>query len=277
MGQNIISFWDRIAPFLIHYGLQIIGAIIILIIGWSISSWLGKRTRLWLQKSKRMDTTLIPIISSLVKYAGIIFTLIMVLNNFGVQTASIIAVLGAAVLAIGLALQGALSNVASGVMLLIFRPFKIGDAVQAGGVTAVVDEIGLFITKLHTFDNINVYLSNSQIWGNEIRNYSQNGTRRVDIPIRIGYKDNIDHALKVAREIIEADPRMLADPAPRFAVSDLGANSVDLMIQFWTQSSDYLDAKLDLTQRLKETFDKESISIPFPQQDVHIIQEEPSA
>lgn len=272
MNNQIQSIWNSIVPLLTQYGLKIIGAIVILIVGWVISGWLGKRTRKLLEKSQKMDATLIPILSNLVRYLGITFTILMVLNNFGVQTASIIAVLGAAGLAVGLALQGSLSNVASGVMLLVFRPFKVGDVVEAGGVLAVIDEIGLFLTKLHTFDNINVYQPNSKIWGTEIRNYSQNETRRVDIPIGIGYGDDIDHALKVAKEVIEADSRTLSDPAPMFAVSDLGDSSVNLMIRFWTKSGDFFNAKLDLTKELKQRFDKEGINIPFPQRDVHLYQ-----
>lgn len=272
MNSDIQSIWNSILPLLTTYGLEIIGAFIILIVGWIISNWLGKRTRKWLQKSQKIDATLIPILSNLVRYLGITFTLLMVLNNFGVQTASVIAILGAAGLAVGLALQGSLSNVASGVMLLIFRPFKIGDVVEAGGVLAVIDEIGLFLTKLHTFDNINVYQPNSKIWGTEIRNYSQNETRRVDLPIGIGYGDDIDHALKVVKEVVEADPRTLPDPAPLFAVSDLGDSSVNLLVRFWTKSSDFFNVKVDLTKELKQRFDKEGINIPFPQRDVHLFQ-----
>lgn len=272
MNSDIKSIWDSIVPLLTQYGLKIIGAIVILIVGWIVSGWFGKRTRKLLEKSSKMDATLVPILANLVKYLGITFTILMVLNNFGVQTASIIAVLGAAGLAVGLALQGSLSNVASGVMLLVFRPFKIGDVVEAGGVLAIIDEIDLFMTKLHTFDNINVYLPNSKIWGTEIRNYSQNETRRVDIPIGIGYGDDIDHALRVAKEVIEADTRTLSDPAPLFAVSDLGDSSVNLMVRFWTKSGDFFNAKLDLTKELKQRFDKEGINIPFPQRDVHLFQ-----
>jgi len=272
MNNDIQSIWNSIVPLLTQYGLQIIGAIVILIVGWAISGWFGKKTRKMLEKSMKMDATLIPILANLVRYLGIIFTILMVLNNFGVQTASIIAVLGAAGLAVGLALQGSLSNVASGVMLLVFRPFKVGDVVEAGGVLAVIDEIGLFLTKLHTFDNINVYQPNSKIWGTEIRNYSQNETRRVDIPIGIGYGDDIDHALKVVKEVVEADARTLPDPAPMFAVSDLGDSSVNLMVRFWTKSGDFFNAKLDLTKELKQRFDKEGINIPFPQRDVHLYQ-----
>ncbi|HKI44726.1 MAG TPA: mechanosensitive ion channel domain-containing protein [Balneolales bacterium] len=272
MNNDIQSIWNSIVPLLTQYGLQVIGAIVILIVGWAISGWFGKKTRKMLEKSMKMDATLIPILANLVRYLGIIFTILMVLNNFGVQTASIIAVLGAAGLAVGLALQGSLSNVASGVMLLVFRPFKVGDVVEAGGVLAVIDEIGLFLTKLHTFDNINVYQPNSKIWGTEIRNYSQNETRRVDIPIGIGYGDDIDHALKVVKEVVEADARTLPDPAPMFAVSDLGDSSVNLMVRFWTKSGDFFNAKLDLTKELKQRFDKEGINIPFPQRDVHLYQ-----
>ncbi len=198
--QNIIT---NVLPFLTQYGLQVIGALVILIVGWIISNWLGKRVRKLAEKSSKIDATLVPILSKTTKVLGLIITILAVLNKFGIQTTSLIAVLGAAGLAIGLALQGTLSNVASGVMLLIFRPFNVGDFVSVSGVSAIVDEVGIFVTKFHTPDNINVYLPNSKIWGNEIQNFSQNDTRRIDMVFGIGYDDDMDKAISILKEVFE--------------------------------------------------------------------------
>ncbi|HKJ46377.1 MAG TPA: mechanosensitive ion channel domain-containing protein [Balneolales bacterium] len=272
--QNITRVFEDWTPLITMYALQVLGAVIIFIIGWLIAKWADKRVGKWMKKSKRIDDTLVPIIAKSIKVLIMIITLLAVLNKFGVQTASIIALLGAAGLAIGLALQGTLSNVASGVMLLIFRPFKIGDAVTISGLTAIVDEIGLFITKLHTFDNINVYLPNSKIWGNEIHNFSQNDNRRVDMIFGIGYDDDIDKAINIIKEVFSQDERILDDPAPLIAVSELGDSSVNIMARPWTKSPDFFQTKLDLTKRMKERFDEEGINIPYPQRDVHLFKSE---
>ncbi|HKJ30822.1 MAG TPA: mechanosensitive ion channel domain-containing protein [Balneolales bacterium] len=270
--QNLQNVMNEAVPYLTRYALEILGALVILIVGWVLANWFGKRVQKWLEKSNRIDETLIPIFSKTTKAFVLIITILAVLNNFGVQTASIIAVLGAAGLAIGLALQGTLSNVASGVMLLIFRPFNMGDAVTVGGTTAIIDEIGLFITKLHTFDNINVYLPNSKIWGNEIQNYSQNDKRRVDLVFGIGYDDDMDKAIRIINEVFSQDERILKDPAPLIAVSELADSSVNIMARPWTKTSDFFQTKLDLMKKMKERFDEEGINIPYPQRDVHLFQ-----
>jgi small conductance mechanosensitive channel len=272
--QNFTRVLEDWTPLMTMYALQVLGAVIIFIVGWLIAKWADKRVRKWMNKSKRVDDTLVPIVAKSIKLLILIITLLAVLNKFGVQTASIIALLGAAGLAIGLALQGTLSNVASGVMLLIFRPFKIGDAVTISGLTAIVDEIGLFITKLHTFDNINVYLPNSKIWGNEIHNFSQNDNRRIDMVFGIGYDDDMDKAIDIIREVFSEDERILDDPAALIAVSELGDSSVNIMARPWTKSPDFLQTKLDLTKRMKERFDEEGINIPYPQRDVHLFKSE---
>lgn len=272
MEQEYQKMISNVLPFLTQYALQIIGALVILIVGWVIANWLGKRVRKILEKSSRVDATLVPILSKSTKILILIITLLAVLNKFGVQTASIIAVLGAAGLAIGLALQGTLSNVASGVMLLIFRPFNIGDFVSVGGVSAIVDEIGIFLTKFHTPDNINVYLPNSKIWGNEIQNFSQNDTRRIDLVFGIGYDDDMDKAISILKEVFESDERVLKDPAPVIAVSELADSSVNIIARPWAAKADFFQTKLDLTKKVKERFDQEHINIPYPQRDVHLFQ-----
>lgn len=270
--QNAQKVVEGVIPFITRYALQVLGAIIILIVGWVIAKWMEKRITKWLEKSKKTDPTLVPIFGKSTKVIILIVTILAVLNNFGVQTASIIAVLGAAGIAVGLALQGTLSNVASGIMLLIFRPFNIGDAVTAGGITAIIDEIGLFVTKLHTFDNVNVYLPNSKIWGNEIHNFSQNDKRRIDLVFGIGYDDDMDKAMQIINEVFTSDNRVLKDPAPLIAVSELGDSSVNILARPWSNSADFFQTKFDLTKRVKERFDEEGINIPYPQRDVHLFQ-----
>ncbi len=195
------------------------------------------------------------------------------LSKFGVQTASILAVLGTIGLAIGLALQGTLSNIASGFMLLVLRPFNVGDAVDIGGTSGVVDEIGLFVTEMHTFDNIAVTMPNSRVWGNELKNFSYNDTRRVDLEIGISYEDDIDKAMNVIKEILNADERVMAEPEPLLAVGSLGDNAVVLFVRPWTATANVWPLRYDLTKKIKQRFDEEDISFPFPQRDVHLYQE----
>lgn len=272
MEQEYQKIVETVMPLLTKYALQIIAALVILIAGWVISNWLAKRVRNLLQKSKRVDPTLVPILSKSTKVLILIITILAVLSKFGIQTTSLVAVLGAAGLAIGLALQGTLSNVASGVMLLIFRPFNIGDFVSVGGVSAIVDEIGIFLTKFHTPDNINVYLPNSKIWGNEIQNFSQNDIRRIDMVFGIGYEDNMDRAMSIIKDVFDNDERVLKDPAPLIAVSDLGDSSVNILARPWAAKADFFQTKLDLTKKVKERFDDENINIPYPQRDIHLYQ-----
>lgn len=268
--QQIMGFLREISPLLIDYGMQLLGAIAILIIGTWLSKKFAKKAVDSASKSGKVDDTLVPLIGNITRITIMIITILMVLSQFGVQTASVVAVLGAAGLAIGLALQGTLSNVASGVMLLIFRPFKVGDVAQVNGNVFLVDEIGLFMTKMHTFDNINVYLPNSQVWGSEIRNYSQNENRRVDLIMGIGYDDDIDHAMKAMREVLDADERVLAEPEPMLAVESLGDSSVNIMVRCWAKTPDWFATKLDLTRAMKYKLDEEDINIPYPQRDVHV-------
>jgi len=264
-GQYIIAL-------ITGWGLSVVGALAILIIGWAVAKWVEKMTRRALSRSSRIDLTLTGFLSSLAKYLVLVFTIIAVLNQFGVQTASLIAVLGAAGLAIGLAMQGTLSNIAAGVMLLIFRPFKIGDYVEVSGQSGTVDTINLFVTELTTPDNKQIIVPNSNIWGQSVVNYSYHPTRRLDLAVGIGYGDDIDLATRVVREILDADERTLKDPEPVIVVGDLGASSVDLTIRVWVKADDYWPLKFDLTKRFKQTFDAKGIGIPFPQMDVHLHQ-----
>lgn len=256
-----------------EYGLNVIGAVVILLIGWSLSKSAEKLTRKALARTSRVDLTLTGFLASFARYLVLIFTVIAVLNRFGVQTASLIAVLGAAGLAVGLAMQGTLSNIAAGVMLLVFRPFKIGDYVEVSGQSGTVQSINLFVTELATPDNKQIIIPNANVWGQSVVNYSYHATRRLDLGVGIGYADDIDLAIRVVREILDAESRALKDPEPLVVVGNLGASSVDLTIRVWVDAADYWPLKFDLTKRFKQTFDSRGISIPFNQMDVHLHQQ----
>ncbi|MGA8258649.1 MAG: mechanosensitive ion channel domain-containing protein [Arenicellales bacterium] len=255
------------------YGLDVIGAIIILLVGWSLARWAETVTRKAMSRTGRVDPTLVVFLSSITRYLVLTFTIIAVLNRFGVQTASLIAVLGAAGLAVGLAMQGTLSSAAAGVMLLVFRPFKLGDYVEVGGQSGTIQSLNLFVTELATPDNKQIIIPNSSVWGHPVVNYSHHATRRLDLEIGIGYGDDIDLAIRVIREIIGADERALKDPEPLVVVGNLGASSVDLTVRIWVNAPDYWTLKFDLTKRFKQTFDAKGISIPYNQMDVHLHQQ----
>jgi small conductance mechanosensitive channel len=267
---GLSEYYDSLMPLAVEYGMSIIGAILILILGWTIANWAARKVRKSGQKAEKIDNTLVPILAQIIRVLIIIITILAVLNQFGVETTSIVALLGAAGLAVGLALQGSLSNIAAGVMILALRPFKIGDAVNIGGTAGVVDEIGLFVTELHSFDNVGITMPNSMVWGDEIQNYSMHDTRRVDMVFGIGYNDDIDKAITILKDILTADDRVLSEPETLIAVGNLGDSSVDIKARPWCNSSDYWDLMHDITKKVKEEFDANDISIPFPQRDVHI-------
>ncbi|MEK9671262.1 MAG: mechanosensitive ion channel domain-containing protein [Rhodospirillaceae bacterium] len=255
-----------------EYGLSVIGAVVILIVGSRIAGWARAATVKALGRVKAIDATLVPFLSNIVKYVVLAFVLIAVLNQFGVQTASIIAVVGAAGLAIGLALQGTLQNVAAGVMLLALRPFKIGDFIDAAGQAGTVQEIGLFTTELKTSDGIFKALPNSSVWGSAITNFSRNATRRIDIPASISYSDDVSGAQKVLQGIMEADARVLKDPAPATMVMAMAASSIDINMRFWVNGGDYWHVLFDTNKAVKLGLEAAGFTIPFPQQDVHVHQ-----
>jgi len=196
--------------------------------------------------------------------------IIATINQLGVQTTSLLAVVGAAGLAIGLALQGSLSNFASGVMIVLFRPYKVGDVIEAGGVTGSVIEVQIFTTIMKTPDNKKIIVPNSQVMAGEITNYSANPTRRVDLVAGCGYDDDLDKVRGVLEGIIAADDRILSDPAPTIAISELADSSVNFVVRPWVNSADYWGVYFDLTEQIKKRFDAEGISIPYPQRDVHV-------
>jgi small conductance mechanosensitive channel len=218
------------------------------------------------------DTTLIQFVINPTYIALLAFVIIAALNQLGIQTASFIAVLGAAGLAVGLAFQGSLSNFAAGVLMIIFKPFKVGDLIEGAGVTGVVEEIQIFTTQLQTPDNKTIIIPNSGLMSNNITNYTMKGTRRVDMMFGIGYEDDIDRAKGAIEGLLTADERVLREPAYQIAVSELTDSSVNLVARAWVAAGDSWNVYFDTTEAVKKKFDAEGINIPFPQQDVHLYQ-----
>ena len=261
---------DQVIVVISAYGLNVLGAIVILIVGLIASGWAARLTSSTLAKSRKVDETIRHFVSSLVRYAVIIFTGLAVLERFGVETTSFVAVLATAGLAIGLAFQGTLGNFAAGVMLLLFRPFKVGQSIEAAGVAGTVEAINLFMTEVNTPDNVHVIIPNGQLWGASVKNFSHNATRRVDIDVGIGYGDDIGKAFRVLKDLAAKDDRVKADPEPAVMVIGLGDSAVDLQVRAWCDGSDYWPLRCDLTQGVKEALDGAGITIPFPQRTVHM-------
>jgi len=271
MEEQINSAIKTIVPLITEYGLQIVGAVMTLIVGWIVAGWVQKVTVTGLQRIPKMDETLVPFLATIVRYGVLIVVIVAVLNQFGVETTSIIALLGAAGLAIGLALQGTLSNIAAGVMLLMLRPFKVGEYIDAGSISGTVAQIGLFTTEFLTADGIYLAAPNSAIWNQAITNYSRNPSRRLNIVIGVSYDDDINGASDVLMKLMAADSRILQDPEPQVLVDSLGDSSVNLKMRCWSNTDDFWPLQFDLIKQAKLAIEMAGYSIPFPQQDVHII------
>jgi len=278
MNEKVQLLTDQLTALVASYGMNVLGALITLIVGFAAAGWLSRITTRAMRRADKIDPVFQPLPGKIVRVAVMLFTIIAVLNRFGVETTSLIAMLGAAGLAIGLALQGTLSNVAAGVMILVFRPFKIGDAVNLGGDVYIIDSLGFFICKAHLPDGPMAFLPNSKIWGETILNLSvtYNDVRRIDEHYGIGYGDDINKAIAILRQIAADEARILQDPAPLIKVDALGDSSVNILFRVWTARADWWDTKLDLVQRCKEALEGGGISIPFPQRDLHLIAQ-PSA
>jgi len=254
-----------------QHGPSVVYAVVILIVGLTVCKMIRGMVRKGLTRAG-VDETLVPFLSKLVYYLGLTFVMVFVLARFGIETTSIIAVLGGAALAVGLALQGTLSNFAAGVMLLIFRPFQVGDFVDAGGTAGSVIEIGVFCTTLHSPDNVKIIVPNSAVYGAIIKNFSANETRRIDMVMGIDYSDDIGKAIEVINRVLAADARVLKDPEPTVAVAELADSSVNIVVRPWCNASDYWPLRFDLNRTLKEQLEAAGCSIPFPQTDVHLHQ-----
>jgi len=261
---------------LIQHGPGIVIALVILIIGRWIAMWMAAISKKAMGRAG-VDVTLSRFLSKLIYYALLTAVVIAAADQAGIKTTSFVAILGAAGLAIGLALKDSLSNFASGVMLILFRPFRVGDLVTVGGVTGKIRQIDIFSTILVTGDNQKYILPNSSITSDVINNVNAEPTRRIDLVIGIGYEDDIQLAKKTLAEIIAADERILKDPAPLIAVSDLADSSVNLIVRPWVNSEDYWNVRFDLLEKIKLTFDERGISFPYPQHDVHLYKQPEAA
>ena len=253
------------------YGTRIVGAIVILILGRLLTTFLTNLVERLMQKSGA-ERTLTGFVRNLTRISLLIIVVIAALGALGVETTALIAVIGAAGLAVGFALQSSLSNIASGIMLVVFRPFKVGNHIQAGGTSGIVEEIHIFSTILRTFDNRKVIVPNSRITGDTITNYSAKETRRIDLEFSVGYNDDLKLARDILERIVKDDERILKDPAPGIGILELGESSVNFFVRPWVRAADYGSVKCDLLERVKLTFDDESISIPFRQMDIHVHQ-----
>jgi len=260
----------------VQYLITVASAIAVLIVGMIIAGLLQRWTRTALSKVRGFDDTLRLFIGKVVKYITMILVFVTVLAQFGVQTTSIIAALGAAGLAIGLALQGTLANIAAGIMMLVLRPFQVGDYIDADGVGGTIEEIGLFVCTLRTADGVYLCAPNNKIWNSVIINYSRNNTRRVELVMGIGYEDDIEQAMKILMDLAHADERVLKDPDPVTMVKSLDDSAVSVALRAWTRTDDFWGLNWELTKRAKESFDTAGISIPFPQRDVHLYEVKPS-
>lgn len=258
------AIWENLGPYLLPFGLRAIGALVLVVVGLRIASWLSGLVRKQAARNPQIDVTLSNFFASLVQWAIIAAVAIATLQVFGVQATSFVAVLGALTLAIGLSMQGALGNIAAGVMIMVFRPYKLGDYIEAADVSGTVKDISLFQTILATPDNIKVIVPNSQAIDDVIKNYSGFDQRRVDVTFGIDYDDDMDRAIRIIQSVIEDDARILRDPEPFVRVVNLGDSSVDIASRSWVNSSDYWPVKLDILHKVKAAFDREGISIPYP-------------
>ncbi len=249
---------------------NVIIAGLVLIVGWTIGKYVNKT----INGIEKLDNTLKSFLAPSAKYVIFALSLLIVLQQFGVQTTSLLAIFGAAGLAIGLALQGTLSNVSAGMMLLILRPFNVGDFISSGGTTGTVKTIGLFATEMATPDNIYIFVPNSNLWNTDIQNFSRNDTRRQDLVFGISYNDDINKAFKTIEKTISKDERISSEEgkAPQIMVTNLGESSVDITLRIWSAGSDFAALKVDTMKIVKEALDKDGISIPYPTRTIEMVE-----
>jgi small conductance mechanosensitive channel len=272
LAQSAGAILNTIKVYAVAYGFKVIAAIAILVVGRWIAALIRGGIRKVLEQ-RRLEPIITAFIVNLAYIGLLAFVVIAALQTVGIPTTSFVAVLGAAGLAIGLALQGSLSNFAAGFMLIIFRPFKQGDYIEAGGTAGLVEEIQVFTTVLKTPDNKKVIVPNSGIMGGNITNYSAHATRRVDWVFGVSYHDDIDRVKATIQRVIAADPRIHQEPAPAILLSSLGDSSVNFTVRAWVGAPAYWDVFFETNEKMKKAFDAENITIPFPQRDVHLFQE----
>ncbi len=255
---------------LVDNALNVLTALIVLAVGWFLAGFVSRQVRLLLPRTRRVDNTIAPILSQIVRYAIIVITAVIVLGQFGVQTASILAVLGAVGLAIALALQGTLSNIAAGVMIIWLRPFSVGEYIDGEGIAGSVVEIGLFGTRLRTYDGIFVFVPNSRLWNAKIVNYTRETNRMIETRVGIAYDADLAKARTALLAIAAADDRVLSEPEPFVFVANLGASSVDLVMRSWVKSSDWWRTNVDFQERAKLALDDAGVEIPYGKMDVYV-------
>ncbi len=271
MQDLITNYWDSYSDLFLNIFYNLLFALAVLVASVLFARFICRIINRTNARLDRLDATLVPVFCSISSYLVYAVGLIIILDIFGVNTTSIIALLGAAGLAVGLALKDTLGNIAAGTMLLILRPFRIGDFIEYGSVSGTVKEISLFTTILETFDGLYVSSPNGIIWGSTIKNFTRNGRRRMDVVVGISYGDSIDVGLDVLRQIAASETRFLADPAPQVMVISMGDSSINLQLRGWAATSDYWQTFWDLNKRVKEEVEKVGLTIPFPQRDVHLI------
>ena len=270
--DQVFNLGDEAMNLVVTYGPKLVYTIIVLIIGLWVIRMITSGVRRMIQKSS-VDDSLTTFLASLVSMVLKVVLVITVIDMLGIQATSFIAILGAAGLAVGMALSGTLQNFAGGVMILVFKPFKVGDYIDAQGHAGTVNQIQIFNTILKTPDNKTIIIPNGGLSTGSMVNYSTESTRRIDFTFGIGYDDDIDKAKAILKEIADNEGRILPDPEYMIAVSNLGDSSVDILLRIWVNSSDYWNVYFEMFEKVKKTFDKEGISIPFPQRDVHLYQE----
>jgi small conductance mechanosensitive channel len=271
MNWEAINIQELISTYVIPWGVNIVLALAIFIIGRWVANMIVHGVKRLMQKAN-MEDVLIGFLGSILNVVLLVVVVIAALEQLGVNTTSVLAVFAAAGLAVGLALKDSLSNFSAGVMLIIFKPFKVGDFVEAAGISGVVEIIRIFNTQLRTGDNREIIVPNAQIYGGIITNFSAREQRRIDLVIGIGYEDDIQAAKQTLEGILQAEARILKDPEPVILVAELGESSVDLAVRPWVNSADYWNVRSDLLESIKREFDAKGISIPYPQRDVHMHQ-----
>lgn len=270
---DVDAILQKTSETLSEYGLNVLAAIVIFIIGRILANFITKRIRCLLE-ARKVEPSLVGFAASMVHALLLVIVVIMALGRLGIQTTSFVAILGAAGLAVGLALQGSLSNFAAGVLILIFKPYRVGDYVVAGGGEGVIEEIGIFTTTLITLDNRTQVLPNAIATGGVIENYSKRGTRRLDLVAGVSYGDDIVKVKSILKEILDNEPRILPEPAPTIGLMEMGDSSINFAFRPWVKVEDYWDLFFHLQERIKIRFDEEGVTIPFPQRDVHLFKAE---
>lgn len=271
MKEALLTFWQGHSESIISISYNIMLACIILLVSRSVAKMVRQAVQKSNQRLKHLDTTVTPILASIADYGVYTIAGVFILDIFGVNTASLIALLGAAGLTVGLALKDTLSNIAAGIMLLVLRPFKAGDFIEYGSIQGTVNEINLFTTILETVDGLYIASPNSNVWGSSIKNFTRNGRRRMDIIVGIAYSDSIEQGLKVLASVAKSENRLLTDPAPQTMVLSMGESAVNIQLRAWAKNEDYWTVYWELNRNVKDAIEYAGLTIPFPQRSLHIV------